>query len=33
MKEDVAAAILPVGMPTLREMLDKVVEHRVPIYV
>ncbi len=33
MKEDVATAILPVGMPTLREMLDKVVEHRVPIYV
>ncbi len=33
MKEEIAAAILPVGMPPLREMLQKVVEQRVPIYV
>lgn len=33
MKADVAAAILPVGMPPLREMLEKLVQQRVPIYV
>ncbi len=33
MKEEIAGAILPVGMPPLREMLQKVVEQRVPIYV
>jgi len=33
MKSDVAAAVQPVAMPTVREMLDKVVEHGVPIYV
>ncbi|HKB23752.1 MAG TPA: DsrE family protein [Methylomirabilota bacterium] len=33
MKEEIATAILPVGMPPLREMLQKVVEQRVPIYV
>jgi len=33
MKEDVAAAVLPVGMAPLREMLEKVVAHRVPLYV
>ncbi|MBI1962750.1 MAG: DsrE family protein [Candidatus Rokubacteria bacterium] len=33
MKEDVAAAVLPVGMAPLREMFEKVVEHRVPVYV
>jgi uncharacterized protein involved in oxidation of intracellular sulfur len=33
MKADVAAAVMPVAMPALREMLDKVVEHGVPIYV
>lgn len=33
MKADVAAAVQPVAMPGVREMLDKVVEHGVPIYV
>ena len=33
MKEDVAAAVLPVGMAPLREMLEKLVEHRVQVYV
>ncbi|PYQ00230.1 MAG: hypothetical protein DMF83_28625 [Acidobacteria bacterium] len=33
MKSDVAAAVQPVAMPTVREMLDKVIEHGVPIYV
>jgi predicted peroxiredoxin len=32
-KSDVAAAVMPVAMPALREMLDKVVAHGVPIYV
>ena len=33
MKDDIAAAILPVGMPPLKEMLDAVVAKRVPIFV
>ena len=33
MKEEIANALDPVGMTPLREMLQKVVEHRVPIYV
>ncbi len=33
MKADVAAAVMPMAMPPLREMMDKVVEHRVPIFV
>jgi predicted peroxiredoxin len=33
MKADVAAAVMPVAMPSVREMLEKVVEHGVPIYV
>lgn len=33
MREEIAQALDPVGMPPLREMLQKVVEHRVPIYV
>jgi predicted peroxiredoxin len=33
MNEDVAAAGLPVGMPPLRELLDKVVAGRVRIFV
>lgn len=33
MKEDVAAAVLPVGMAPLREMFEEVVAHRVPVYV
>jgi predicted peroxiredoxin len=32
-KPDVAAAVIPVAMPALREMLDKVVASGVPIYV
>jgi predicted peroxiredoxin len=33
MKEDVAGAVMPVAMPPLREMIDKVVGHGVPIFV
>ena len=33
MKEDVAAAIMPVAMAPLREMLDAVIAKRVPIFV
>ncbi|MBI4635220.1 MAG: DsrE family protein [Candidatus Rokubacteria bacterium] len=33
MKDAIAGAVLPVGMPPLAEMLKKVVEHRVPIWV
>lgn len=33
MKDAVAHAIDPVGMPPLAEMLGKIVEHQVPIYV
>lgn len=33
MKAEVAGGIHPVGMPPLREMVAKVVEHAVPIYV
>jgi predicted peroxiredoxin len=33
MKEDVAAAIMPVAMSPLREMLEAVVARQVPIFV
>jgi len=33
MKDDVAAAVMPVAMPPLREMLDAVVARGVPIFV
>ena len=33
MKDDVAGAVMPIAMPALAEMLKKVIEHRVPIYV
>jgi predicted peroxiredoxin len=33
MKEDVAAAIMPVAMSPLREMLEAVVAKQVPIFV
>ncbi|MEX2146658.1 MAG: DsrE family protein [Candidatus Rokuibacteriota bacterium] len=33
MKEDVAAAIMPVAMPPLREMLEALVARQVPIFV
>ena len=33
MKDGVAAAVFPVAMPPLKELLSKVIEHRVPIYV
>jgi predicted peroxiredoxin len=33
MKDAVAGQVQPVAMPSLGEMLKKVVEHRVPIYV
>jgi predicted peroxiredoxin len=33
MKDSVIAAVMPVAMPSLKEMLDQVVTHRVPIFV
>ena len=33
MKNTVADAVLPVGMPALREMIDEVVAARVPVFV
>ena len=33
MKDDVAGAVMPVAMPALAEMLKKLTEHGVPIYV
>ncbi|HXG03747.1 MAG TPA: DsrE family protein [Candidatus Binatia bacterium] len=33
MIDEVAAAVLPVAMPPLREMIDKVVAQDVPIFV
>ena len=33
MKEDVAAAVAPVAMPSVREMMEKVVAQNVPIWV
>ena len=33
MKEEVAAAIMPVAMPSLREMMDKTAASQVPIFV
>ncbi|MCL6635744.1 MAG: DsrE family protein [Peptococcaceae bacterium] len=33
MMDEVAAAVLPVAMPPLREMMDKVVAQGVPIFV
>lgn len=33
MKEDVAGSVVPVGPPPLREMLAKLIEHRVRIHV
>jgi predicted peroxiredoxin len=33
MKDAIAGSVLPVGMPALREMFDKVIAHKIPIYV
>jgi predicted peroxiredoxin len=33
MKDGIAAAVFPVAMPPLKELLAKVIEHRIPIYV
>jgi hypothetical protein len=33
MKAEVANAVMPVAMPPLAEMLKKVIEHQVPIYI
>lgn len=33
MKDDVAGAVMPVAMPPLREMMQKAVEHGIPIFV
>ena len=32
-KQEIASAVFPVGMPSLAEMIRKVVEQRVPIWV
>ena len=32
LKEDVAGSVVPVGPPPLREMLEKLVAQRVPVY-
>jgi predicted peroxiredoxin len=32
-KQDIATSVQPVGMPPLAEMIRKVVEHRVPVWV
>ena len=33
MKDSVMNAVMPVAMPSLKEMIDQVVGHRVPIFV
>lgn len=33
MKDEVADTIQGVGIPSLRELMNKVIEHQVPIYV
>jgi predicted peroxiredoxin len=33
MKDTVIGAVMPVAMPSLKEMLDQVVSQRVPIFV
>ena len=33
MKNTVAAAVLPVAMPAMRELIDEVVAQRVPVFV
>jgi predicted peroxiredoxin len=33
MKDSIAAAVFPVAMPPLKELLGKAIEHRIPIYV
>ncbi|MBI1737473.1 MAG: hypothetical protein HYR51_20055 [Candidatus Rokubacteria bacterium] len=33
MKDDIAAHVMPVAMPALREMLEKTVAGKVPIFV
>jgi predicted peroxiredoxin len=33
MKDEIAGAVLPVGMPPLWEMLEKTVSQKVPIWV
>jgi predicted peroxiredoxin len=33
LKTDVAAAVMPVAMPALGEMMDKIAAQRVPVFV
>ncbi len=33
LQEDVAAAVVAVGLPPVRETWKKLIEHRVPIFV
>ena len=33
MKTQITSEVLPVAMPPLAEMLKKVIDHRVPVYV
>lgn len=33
MKDEIVKEVYPVAMPPLSEMLQKVIEHKIPIYV
>ncbi len=33
MKDEIVKEVYPVGMPPLSEMVQKVIEHKIPIYV
>jgi predicted peroxiredoxin len=33
MKDSIAAAVQGVGWPTIQELLSRVIEHEIPIYV
>jgi predicted peroxiredoxin len=33
MKDVVANAIVPVGWPPLKDLMAKVIEHKIPIYI
>lgn len=33
MRDDVANSILPVGWPPVKELLDDVIKHKIPIFV
>ena len=33
MKDEVADAVQGIGIPSLRQLMDKIISHEVPIYV